>query len=711
MKPVKPMKKNSADGFTLIEMAIVIMVIGLIIAAFAPLYSLNQKNIKSSTTSVNVETVVSAIGSFRALHGRYPCPSSLTFTQNNPAYGREDCTDKSGTAIGNNINGMWIEQSKRAAFAYRPPFGPVVTQPPRVIVGFVPFRHLGLNERSAYDGYGNRIMYVVTEHLTCDNCFAPDQGGIDIINDSGNTALDAVGTAHFTVFSYGENGAGAFTKSGVRLACPAGAVTERENCDYDVSVAEADATYQIALTSTSNGNSNFDDVANYFTQFDIPLWQTSSTVASNIHQKPGGDVAIGMAPNNIDGKADIGGTVRAAVDVDEDPVTNPTGRFKVAEVCDMLNGSCFEPKLIAGDLGLDVGETKTGGMKCPEDDTIGATGAFMIGIGNGEPICSDDLTNMCPDGFVMAIAANGKVECVGPPPANCDSHTFQLCPGIDSTIPAGNHGSKFTVNAGASRTRPYKCNNGNWVPSGAAKGICDCVPGVINTPLTRDCDTGFTGQQTITQTRICPLGTIQTTTDTQNCACDPITETGMEDCPPGHEGAITTTRTHICPEGTWGPWTEAENACTCANKTELQTLACPGNLTGKITQTRTVTCTKTGVNYGDWADISNTCACETKTVQSAFPCDPGYTGSILKERSLQCPAGTWSEWAEVPNGNTCTKIPPVLCSWKSNSSGQGPLPAAIGSEVGKTCACGAIGNCWTRVGTGQYLNYTGCSCE
>jgi prepilin-type N-terminal cleavage/methylation domain-containing protein len=83
--------KVSCRGFTLIEMAIVIMIIGLLVASLMPLYGLYQKQQEISNTEVNVTVAISAIGTFRSLHGRYPCPASLTQDRNDPLYGREDC--------------------------------------------------------------------------------------------------------------------------------------------------------------------------------------------------------------------------------------------------------------------------------------------------------------------------------------------------------------------------------------------------------------------------------------------------------------------------------------------------------------------------------------------------------------------------------------------------------------------------------------------
>ncbi|MBK9563244.1 MAG: hypothetical protein IPO54_09080 [Micavibrio sp.] len=117
-------------------------------------------------------------------------------------------------------------------------------------------------------------MYVVTENLTCDKCFTPNGGGIDIIDDSGNSILPNVGEAHFLVMSYGKNSGGAYAKSGDRFACITGNI-ENDNCNYDDS-ATPDATYRLSINSSAKTAAEFDDVIDYFSQMKFRL--------ANVHE-------------------------------------------------------------------------------------------------------------------------------------------------------------------------------------------------------------------------------------------------------------------------------------------------------------------------------------------------------------------------------------------------------------------------------------------
>jgi hypothetical protein len=376
----------------------------------------------------------------------------------------------------------------------------------------------------------------------------------------------------------------------------------------------------------------------------------------------------------------------------------------------MGKGDCFSSKLIGGALAQP-----TGGMECPNDDPDGV-GKYMVGIHDGHPDCQDNLVAECAVGTQMVgVNADGTLKCNTPPPTPCVSTPVTVCTANDVLLPAAAINATYTATAGASRSQKYKCTNvsgvGTWKKSGSATGVCNCVAGVVST-TNAPCDAGYTGTQVTTITRSCPSGNTTTTVNTAACVCATTNETDTRDCPDGWDGSILIERNHLCPSGTWTPWTDVAggNTCTCTNSTETQTLACPSPLTGTgIRQERTTTCEADGVSVGDWTTVSTDCACVPKTTQSTFSCPDGFTGAILKERTLSCPAGTWSAWTQV--SSTCVPIPPVVCNWNTNTTGQGPFPFTSGQQLGDTCTCGSTDKCYSRVGTGAYMHFPSCTCE
>lgn len=676
-----PAMKRHINGYTLIELAIAIVIIGIILVPFSPLYTLYKKNIALETTKTNVAAVANALGNFRSLYGRYPCPASLSLTRSSPDYGREindgDCQDSTI------LDGTFVKTSL-GTIDFDPTAGvSLQTQPIRI--GAVPFRQLNLEENDAYDAYGNRILYIVTQRLAEDSTFDPANGGISLLNDAGDSAVTPPDSVHFIVLSTGPDGLGAFTQSGLHEICPTGQL-QSNNCN-----AAGPPVYRIAQRSDSDTPARFDDIVNYFAQDDMPIWQYSSAPGASldIHQKSlPGNVGVRTGPTYpLAFTTDIGGNLRS------------NAELKTQRFCEVSGtNDCFPSSLIGGE------EATGGGMKCPDDDVIGTTGKFMVAISDGAPVCADYVELRCPAGsFMVGFNPDGTLNCNNPPDP-CPATPVSLC-GTNLTLPVGANGSTQILTAGTSFSRTYLCDNGTWQPQ-ASTGMCTCTPTTqTNAP---GCASGFTGTLQVQRTLTCPAGTWSgwvTIVDT--CTCSPTTETRTQSCPANQTGSITEQRNNTCPSGAWGPWTQTANTCTCAPKTETRTLSCPSGLSGSIKESRNLSCP--AGTWSGWTETSNTCTCVAKSESRPAACPDGFTGSRTETRNLQCPAATWTAWAET--ANSCKPAPVVTCKLKSNGAGV-KQSIGIGKEKGDVCTCGsAPTSCYTKLGTGSYDNYTGCTCE
>ena len=84
--------KKYGYGFTLVEMAVVLVILGLVLATlFAPLSAQRDiKNIIGTQTSLN--QIKEAIYGFAVLNGRLPCPAKVIADPTNANYGLEDPT-------------------------------------------------------------------------------------------------------------------------------------------------------------------------------------------------------------------------------------------------------------------------------------------------------------------------------------------------------------------------------------------------------------------------------------------------------------------------------------------------------------------------------------------------------------------------------------------------------------------------------------------
>lgn len=97
-------------GFTLIEIAVVLAIIGILVGSFIGTFSDRIETTRRENTSRQLEDVRSAILSFASVQGRLPCPSTATSTGlEQPVGGALPCTLQHGFVPGRTlgINGTY----------------------------------------------------------------------------------------------------------------------------------------------------------------------------------------------------------------------------------------------------------------------------------------------------------------------------------------------------------------------------------------------------------------------------------------------------------------------------------------------------------------------------------------------------------------------------------------------------------------------------
>ena len=127
MNSKSPHFANSEDGFSLIEVAIAMIVLGVLLGTVLPLFSSTHQLKRSQITLRRQDEIFHALGAFVLRQGRLPCPSD---PQNDFGKERPNCSQSS---------------------QYQ---------------GIVPFKTLGLSEATAQNGEGFLFTYVVEPLLT-----------------------------------------------------------------------------------------------------------------------------------------------------------------------------------------------------------------------------------------------------------------------------------------------------------------------------------------------------------------------------------------------------------------------------------------------------------------------------------------------------------------------------------------------------------------
>lgn len=232
------------QGFTLIEIAIVIMIIGLIVGTLIPTWLSQTANQRIANTKTGGDTIKSTLISFISRNNRLPCPANGALPVGDPNYGRE--TTPPGTCTGAIVAGSTVR-------------------------GIVPWVSLGLSEPTASDAYLRRFSYQVTTSQTnlvattlpgmrgtiTIHGAAPIQLGLAPTGNQVNACSTTAGdnscniASVVAILSHGENGFGAFLPSGAVMPA-ATAAREAENADDDANLVRADYS--------NNPTDPFDDI-------------------------------------------------------------------------------------------------------------------------------------------------------------------------------------------------------------------------------------------------------------------------------------------------------------------------------------------------------------------------------------------------------------------------------------------------------------------
>ena len=84
---MKATSGNRESGYSLLQMAIALLVAGVIGGSLLSGYALYEKRLAIQTTEDNVKLAINALQKFKQLNGRLPCPASLGAPYGSAPYG------------------------------------------------------------------------------------------------------------------------------------------------------------------------------------------------------------------------------------------------------------------------------------------------------------------------------------------------------------------------------------------------------------------------------------------------------------------------------------------------------------------------------------------------------------------------------------------------------------------------------------------------
>lgn len=745
------LNKKSQAGYSLIQIAIAMVVLGIFIAAAGKSYVVYLNGKQITTTLENIEDVRIALQSYRERLGVYPCPSRMDINRNNPDYGaRTSCDggpddDHDHMPPGDCGDGICIETVVDGT-AYVMTNGQNVTPPARALtnarvrVGAIPFRELQIDEKSTIDGYGSKLLYAVTESLTDRDTFNDANGAVHIVNALGESLVDPPGSAPFVIVSTGPNELGAYSSEGAQVVPCSGAVLDAENCrNFDpaslitppiLPVTPPFALYAADYRVDADNNNSFDDIVEFFSKEDTPKWQRTDGDVESIRALV--EDGVGVGTNEITNALVIPQKV-TNYDADDNPGTPPvehdgalraTGELRTTRICDENGANCFDPDLLGG----------TTMMSCPP-------GEYMIGFGNNGPIC-DDVRVYCPNNsqpIMTGLNADGSPICMARPLNGC-TNPVQLCSGsplvanrrnsnqtgITRPIAAtGSHGQTMMItDTGSYSVNPrrsnFTCNNGVWQHNSSTQfGLCSCT---VPPATTRTVNLACPGQS--------PSGNAAIRDETWNamncawntsgainytaCACPgpttPQPAPVNNSCGAGYNSGNNTTTYTFNNANNVCNWVGSNtNNCTCdpavagttngGTRTLTTPVACntvPGfaSFTGNAYRIQTFNGTPGTCAWQNTGWDTSACACDTTTeYPTAAPASP--CTSCQDETT----AAVWVYRNQV-SGGACVPGPayqrsPAVCQdisfrWRSTSATPlGPPGNSAGTrpEVNSACSC------------------------
>lgn len=402
MKALFQKFRANQDGMTLVDIAIALLVIGILTAPLIQSYNLWRKRATYENNLANFNVTADAIDNFYFIYGRYPCPADPTLGSEDPNYGMEE-NDNPDSGSGNCT--MAAEPSGK------------------VIIGALPFKTLKMKPDEALDSFGNKMVYAVTLDLTKKTTFNNNKGEIHVLEVPKNQHGECSGLAaqdlnlnpttgtvqppyfHFLFFSLGANGKGAYNAEGNLVQQCTNVITpgggggtnyELENCANDDPVfVNSTCAYEENLASARYFDDQFYGGFASDNQAPSKIWDNGDDI-NNLGTK---NLYIGIGTPSPEYDLDVMGNIRASAQDPSDPNNTAVGNTYAGAYC-TEGGKCFSAGSIAGD----------------DPDMSCTSSTALSGIGSSQAKCVDTVAKLkakkCSSGkYALGFDAAGNIIC------------------------------------------------------------------------------------------------------------------------------------------------------------------------------------------------------------------------------------------------------------------------------------------------------------
>jgi hypothetical protein len=398
-------------GFTLLEMAFIIVIMGVLSVPIFNGYIAYMNEQKVSLTDTNLSRVMTAIGTFSPI--RYPCPSNRALPQGHQDFGKDVCklaefdpdTGLDSVPLCDTTGAM---QGICKAPATRDTMDDDANE--FVLIGGVPIESggveiPGLSVVDTVDGWGRRLTYAVSYTSSRPNRTKGfdryKNGVVRAIDDFGFDTAGTNNDAQFVIFSHGLSGKGAYihsqdsTQLPIYIACDV-TTKDGENCDGDSTFVQGMGQYRAA------GTNFYDDMVALKTSQGGDLWipVTTPDLLPTDHLKGLFTGSVGINTDDPGNGAPSGVILDVKGDV-------KAGAIRADQLCNLDGTKCID-------------NNQTTGLFARKDTAKNscANGNVMTGISGGVVQCTipDILPPAadvrCPVGYwIRNVLSNGKIQC------------------------------------------------------------------------------------------------------------------------------------------------------------------------------------------------------------------------------------------------------------------------------------------------------------
>lgn len=398
---------KNTDGFSIVELALVLIIFGMVISTVMLGYKYYTTRSQANTTAESFNEVGTALFEFQVQQGRYPCPARLNASPADADYGVERCdlvtyAPLAGIDIvpGRDVDG---DGDIENAYIGGVPFKSLID--PNNDGDFTDSPYPDFTEKNAFDFWGNKKTYVISAPLTNPLTFHQDNGVINVIDESDVSLLEVTGTAQALIISHGPNGKGAYSRAGNLVENCAVGIQKQEDQDNGISTPPDEtencqflnATFLNGLRNDTNYN-YYDDTVKVILSKKSSLWEyTNVAYDDKGTEDPSDDVFINQVANTNGGYVGVG-------------TDTPTQKLQVEgdiqafgihaeKLCDQGGEDCLLPEAIAGEL----------------EDMSCADGLVITEIEKNTVTCENPFKNAisgtCPNGtnFVGVSSKSGLI--------------------------------------------------------------------------------------------------------------------------------------------------------------------------------------------------------------------------------------------------------------------------------------------------------------